>query len=106
MRVSILSAEVFSRRVKSKKTGQEYLFRDQMGVFVAHDGTRTPFTVALDEHAQAFAVGDYEILDTSFYIDRDNKLSVGKLQLRPLAKGSETPQSRSSAPPAARMAGG
>jgi hypothetical protein len=84
LKIRILAPEVFSRRVKSKTTGKEYLFRDQMGV-VSIEGQLQPMKVSLAEDQAPYAVGEYEVLPASFYVDRDNKLAVGKLALQPIA---------------------
>lgn len=83
LKVRILSGEVFSREVVASKTGKRYVFRDQ--VAVATIGSESaPCRVSLRDDQPPYAVGAYEVLETSFYIDRDGKFALGRLALRAL----------------------
>src|SRR5690348_5055854 len=87
MQIRIVAAEVFSRQVKSNKTGQTYLFREQMAVAVIA-GDSSPCKVSLDDKQSAYPVGLYEVLESSFYVDRDRNIALGRLQLRPAAEAA------------------
>lgn len=90
LKVRIVAAEVFSRRIKAKATGKEYLFRDQMAVAVIGSDS-APCKVALSDDQAGYAIGLYEVLETSFYVDRDGKLALGRLALRPLVEAPAVP---------------
>lgn len=84
IRIRILSGEVFSRKVHSNRTGKDYNFRDQMGVALC-GGDSQPCKVSLRDDEPAYGPGLYEVLDESFYVDRDQKIALGRLRLRPVA---------------------
>lgn len=109
LKIRVVAAEVFSRQVKSRATGKEYLFRDQMGVALIGSDS-SPCKVSLSEDQAGYPVGVYEVLETSFYVDRDGKLALGRLALRPLqdaAGGAAASPAGSAAPvaPLQRKAG-
>jgi hypothetical protein len=88
MQIRIVAGEVFSRKVKSSKTGKEYVFRDQMGIALM-GGDSSPCKVPLQDDQAGYPVGLYDVLDASFYVDRDSRLAVGRLALRPVAEPAQ-----------------
>jgi hypothetical protein len=84
MQIRIVAAEVFSRRVKAKATGKEYNFREQMAVALIA-GDSAPCKVTLDDDQPAYAVGVYDVEESSFYVDRDRNIALGRLRLRAVA---------------------
>jgi hypothetical protein len=87
LKIRIIAAEVFSRGITSKKTGTAYVFREQVGVLQV-GGDSQPCKVSLRDDRPAYPVGLYEVADSSFYVDRDGKLAVGRLELRLLTDAS------------------
>jgi hypothetical protein len=82
MRIRIISAEVFTRTIKSEKYQKTFVFREQMAVAVMPEGSQ-PFLLSLADSAAPNGVGEYEVTDASFMV-RDNKLTLGRVQLRAL----------------------
>jgi hypothetical protein len=81
LKVRVVSGEVFSRKIHSQKHQKDFIFRDQMAVLEGE--SPQPFKLSLAEDQAAYPPGEYEVLPASFYVDRDNKLTVGKLALKP-----------------------
>ena len=81
MRIKIKSAEVSERNVTSNKTNKQYTFREQQGLVEMGDERRA-IVIPLQDKQAAYAPGEYEMLDTSLYVDRNGHLAVGRLHLK------------------------
>lgn len=84
MRVRVKSAQVQERRIKRKSDGREFLFREQPGLVSVGEETRI-ISVSLESDQAPYPVGEYELLDGSFYVDRNGRLQLGRLALKPVA---------------------
>jgi len=83
MRLVIKDGEVTSRkRVRDQK---EFVFREQSGFVSLNDETRRVSLSLADDQAP-YPVGSYEILlDGSAYVDRNGRLALGRLALKPVS---------------------
>lgn len=84
MKIKITSAEVRERNIHSKRLGKDFKFREQSALTDLPNGERRQVVVSLDDGQGAYPVGEYTVLDTSFYVDRNNKLALGRLHLAPV----------------------
>lgn len=83
MKLTIKSTHVLDRKIKAK-SGQEYTFREQEAV-VEMGEERRLIVVSLDDSQVAYPVGQYDILDASFEVDRNRCLTLKrKLALKAL----------------------
>lgn len=81
MRVLVKSAQVTERRIKRKSDGREFVFREQQGIVRVGEETRV-IGVNLESDQAAYPVGEYELMDGSFYVDRNGRLQLGRLALK------------------------
>lgn len=84
MKLKITSAEVAHRKVFSKRLNKEYEFHEQSGLMELANGERRRVLVDLEAGQSAYPVGEYTVMETSFYVDRNNKLAIGRLHLAPV----------------------
>lgn len=84
MKVRIKSAQVAERRISRKSDGREFVFREQQAVVAVGEEVRV-IAVSLDADQAPYPPGEYELLDGSFYVDRNSRLQVGRLALKPLS---------------------
>lgn len=85
MRVKVKSAQVFERKVHSTKHNKDYTFREQEALVQVGDETRI-IVLSLEEEQVGYAPGEYEVLETSFEVDRDRRLAFRRrLALKPVA---------------------
>lgn len=96
MQLRIVSGEIATRRVTGKD-GTKYLFRDQQALFGA-DGETSWLPIRLADDQAAYPPGEYELLASSFYVNREGRLTLGRINLRPL---SAAPAAARAVPPAA-----
>lgn len=84
MKIKITSAEVRHRKVFSKKLNKEFEFHEQSALTDLPNGERRQVIVSLEADQAAYPVGEYNVLDSSFFVDRNNKLALGRLHLAPV----------------------
>jgi hypothetical protein len=98
MKLKVKSLGVFERRITAAKTGKAYTFREQEAV-VEMGEERRIIVLSLEDGQAAYAVGEYEVLDSSFEVDRNRNLALKRrLALKPITVAA-------SAPVGARQAG-
>ena len=87
MRIKVKSAEVTERAITSSKNNKQYVFREQQGLVAMGEEIRA-IVIGLQDKQPAFPPGEYELLDRSFYVDRNGHLAVGRLELKPVASAA------------------
>jgi hypothetical protein len=95
VRIKVKSAEVQERQITRSRDNKQFTFREQQGLVAMGDEVRA-IVIGLGDKQAPFPPGDYELLDRSFYVDRNGHLAVGRLELKPIA---------SAVSPGARQAG-
>ena len=94
MRLKVKSAQVFERKVVSNKNGKEYKFREQEALVTLGDETRI-VVVSLEQDQAPYPPGEYDLLETSFDVDRDRRLAFKRrLALKPVAVAAGVPGQR------------
>lgn len=91
MRVRVKSAQVTERRINRKSDGKSFLFREQQGVVQVGEETRV-ISVGLADEQSPYAPGEYELTDGSFYVDRNGRLQLGRLSLKPVMASASSRQ--------------
>lgn len=86
MKIEIKSTEIKSRSGVSSKTGKSYTMREQNG-FVVLESEVYPIRVviSLAPEQVAYPPGVYQVQESSFFVDRYQKLAIGRLDLKPIA---------------------
>lgn len=88
MKIQVLKAEMQERTVTRKRDGKSFTFREQSAVVDLPNGERRVVAVSLEEGQAPYAVGVYTLLDSSFFVDRNGRLALGRLHLAPLSEAS------------------
>lgn len=83
LKLKITSTEIKSRTVNRKRDGKEFTFREQACQIAFPNGEVRVIAVSLEEGQGAYPVGEYTLLPSSFYVDRNNRLALGRLHLAP-----------------------
>jgi hypothetical protein len=84
MQVLVKSAEVISRTIKRARDGKSFTFREQQALVSLGDETRSVALSLTDDQAP-YPAGRYEIaFDGSVYVDRNGRLALGRVALKPL----------------------
>ena len=84
MRITVKSTQVFDRKIKAK-SGQDYSFREQEAIVALGDEVRI-VVLSLERDQAAYPAGQYEVLETSFEVDRNRNLAFKRrLALKPVA---------------------
>jgi hypothetical protein len=84
VRIKIKSAEVTVRDIKRARDQKQFKFREQEGFVTLGDETRRISLTLADDQA-AYPMGEYEVLlDGSVYVDRNGRLALGRLALKPV----------------------
>lgn len=83
MKVRIVEAKVQERNVTRRRDQKSFTFREQSAQVDLPNGERRVIAVSLEEGQGPYAPGVYELLDASFYVDRNNRLALGRLHLAP-----------------------
>lgn len=104
MQIRIVLGQVFSREVTSKQTGKRYLFREQMGVALL-GGDSAPCKVPLEADQPPYAEGLYDLEESSFYVDRDRNVAIGRMRLRPVVAAGAGAGGAAAPRPVAAVAG-
>lgn len=81
MRVQIKSADVVARSGVSSK-GKPYTLNEQTAWVSFSDGQVRKFKLVVDH---AYPVGDYEVSDDSYTVDRFDNLGLARVKLVPVA---------------------
>jgi len=89
MRMRVKSIEVSEKHGTSKRTGQPYTIREQFCFWEnAATGEVRRVTLSLREGQEPYAVGQYNVSDESFGVDRFGGLAVERLRLEPVAQAA------------------
>jgi Helix-destabilising protein len=97
MKLTVKSTNVQERKIHSTKQQKDYVFREQEAVVELGEERRL-IVLSLEDGQQAYPVGQYEVLDGSFEVDRNRNLALKRrLALKPLTVAA--------APGAARQVG-
>lgn len=92
MKIRVTKAEVTERTVHRKRDGKAFTFREQPAQVDFPNGERRIVALSLDEGQAPYALGEYTILDSSFFVDQNNRLQLGRLHLAPvLSEAGKTP---------------
>jgi hypothetical protein len=83
IKIEIETTAIAERKIRSKE-GKEFHIREQPAW--AHLGKAYPveFRIALGVGKNAFPKGTYLLDPSCLYVDRYGKLTIGRLELRPL----------------------
>lgn len=84
MKIQILKAEHSERTVVRRRDSKSFTFREQSGVVDLPNGERRVIAVSLEEGQAPYPVGSYTLLDTSFFVDRNSRLALGRVHLAPV----------------------
>lgn len=83
MKLKVKSVNVFDRKITAK-SGKDYVFREQEAI-VEMGEERRIMVLSLEEGQQPYPVGEYEVLDASFEVDRNRNLALKRrLALKPV----------------------
>ncbi len=88
-KVNVSSVAIHTRNGISPRTGKPYSMREQTGwiYLVDQEGKPNPhptqITLLLDDQQAPYAIGDYMVKPSSFYVARFGKLSVN-IELEPV----------------------
>ena len=94
MRLKVKSAQVFECKVHSAKHNKDYTFREQEALVQLGDETRI-VVLSLEDGQTGYPVGEYEVLETSFDVDRDRRLAFKRrLALKPVTVAAAAPGQR------------
>lgn len=83
MKIKVTEAKVTERTVVRRRDGKSFTFREQSAQADMANGERRIVALGLEEGQAPYPVGEYTILDSSFFVDRNNKLALGRLHLAP-----------------------
>ena len=87
MELEIKSAEIETRSIVRARDQRKFAFREQAGFVKLNDEVRK-ITVSLAEDQAPYPVGKYLVLlEGSAYVDRNGRLALGRLALKPLSAG-------------------
>lgn len=84
MRVKVAEAKVTERNITRKRDGRQFTFREQSGLVDFPNGERRVIALSLDEGQSAYPVGEYTVLDSSFVVDQNGRLAIGRVHLSPV----------------------
>lgn len=83
LKLKIASTEVKSRTVVRQRDRKEFTFREQSAQVSFPNGEVRVIAVSLEDGQAGYPVGEYTLLPSSFYVDRNNRLALGRLHLAP-----------------------
>lgn len=86
MKVRVVKAELSERTVTRRRDSKQFTFREQSAQVDLPNGERRVIALSLDEGQAPYAAGEYNILDASFYVDRNARLALGRLHLAPVSE--------------------
>lgn len=86
MKIEIKDTKVNEKSGTSAKTNKPYTIREQAGyAHLPNSAYPVEISITLDKDAPAWSPGMYLVDDASFYADRFKRLTIGRLELRPIA---------------------
>ena len=92
MKILVKTAEVRTRAITRARDQKKFAFREQDAFVTLGEEVRL-IALTLTEDQAAYPPGQYEVLlDGSVYVDRNNRLALGRLALKPLVAAA--PQAR------------
>lgn len=89
MKVRVMSPEIKERTIKRASDGKEFSFREQSALVDFPNGERRVIALSLEKGQAAYSPGEYNVLDSSFTVDRNGKLAVDRLHLAPVSAVQE-----------------
>jgi len=94
MKLTVKSTHVLERKIHSEKRGRDYVFREQEAVVELGEERRL-IALSLEDDQAPYPVGQYEVLDGSFEVDRNRNLALKRrLALKPLTVAAASGQAR------------
>jgi Helix-destabilising protein len=84
MKIRVTEAKSTERTVVRRRDGKLFTFREQSGLVELPNGERRVIALGLEEGQGPYPVGEYTVLDSSMFVDRNNKLALGRLHLAPV----------------------
>jgi hypothetical protein len=84
MKVRVMSPEIKERTIKRASDGKEFQFREQSALVDFPNGERRVIALSLEKGQGAYGPGEYNVLDSSFTVDRNGKLQIDRLHLAPV----------------------
>lgn len=91
LKLKITSTEIATRTVVRRRDQKSFTFREQSAAVSFPNGETRIVAVSLEEGQGAYSPGEYTLLPTSFYVDRNNKLALGRLHLAPVLVEAGSP---------------
>lgn len=83
LKIRVVKAEFQTRNVVRKRDSKAFQFREQSAQVDLPNGERRVIAVSLEDGQAPYAPGEYTLLESSFYVDRNGRLSLGRLHLAP-----------------------
>lgn len=84
MKLRVKSLQVVERKITSAKNQKQYTFREQEAVVTLGEEVRL-IVLSLEDGQAAYPPGDYEVLESSFEVDRNRNLAFKRrLSLKPV----------------------
>lgn len=81
----LIRSTAVNERVIRTKDGRTITFREQKAALDDGGDFPQPFVINLEDRQGPYAVGEYQVNPSSFYVDgKFNKLTLGRLQLDPI----------------------
>jgi hypothetical protein len=92
VKIEIQDDAVTTRNGTSQKNGQPFSIRSQNAwLHTAGAPYPTKMEITLDRDQAPWPVGEFTVDETSFFVDKFRRLSVGRLKLIPLAATAAKP---------------
>lgn len=83
MKFKVVEAKVSERTVVRARDGKAFRFREQSALMDLPNGERRVIAVSLEEGQAPYPVGEYQLMDSSFTVDRNGRLAIGRVHLAP-----------------------
>lgn len=83
MKLKVVEAKVSERSVTRARDGKTFKFREQSALMDLPNGERRVIAVSLEEGQAPYPPGDYDLMDSSFTVDRNGRLAIGRVHLAP-----------------------
>lgn len=85
MKLKVVEAKVSERTVTRARDQKKFTFREQSALMDLPNGERRVIAVSLEEGQAPYQPGDYALLDSSFTVDRNGRLAIGRVHLAPVS---------------------
>jgi hypothetical protein len=89
MKLKVVEAKVSERTVVRARDQRAFKFREQSALMDLPNGERRVIAVSLEEGQSPYPPGEYQLMDSSFTVDRNGRLAIGRVHLSPAVAGVE-----------------